>query len=107
MWQVNYALSAAMVVVIFAGFNKKAYTSPTNLPVLVALLLLYGWVINVIPAWGALYFTWKLFYGFDLNAKTECVQYRLELDSVPAPVYTPSIWPQAVKEIFFVTALRF
>ncbi|XP_009883205.1 PREDICTED: retinal-specific ATP-binding cassette transporter [Charadrius vociferus] len=46
MWDIaNYALSAGMVVVIFAGFNKKAYTSPTNLPVLVALLLLYGWAI--------------------------------------------------------------
>ncbi|XP_014794448.1 PREDICTED: retinal-specific ATP-binding cassette transporter [Calidris pugnax] len=46
MWDiVNYALSAGMVVVIFAGFNKKAYTSPTNLPALVALLLLYGWAI--------------------------------------------------------------
>ncbi|NXW29242.1 ABCA4 protein, partial [Phaetusa simplex] len=46
MWDiVNYALSAGMVVVIFVGFNKKAYTSPTNLPVLVALLLLYGWAI--------------------------------------------------------------
>ncbi|NXL55933.1 ABCA4 protein, partial [Chordeiles acutipennis] len=42
---VNYALSAGMVVVIFIGFNKKAYTSPTNLPVLVALLLLYGWAV--------------------------------------------------------------
>ncbi|XP_075281062.1 retinal-specific phospholipid-transporting ATPase ABCA4 [Opisthocomus hoazin] len=46
MWDiVNYALSAGMVVLIFAGFNKKAYTSPTNLPVLVALLLLYGWAV--------------------------------------------------------------
>ncbi|NXY52990.1 ABCA4 protein, partial [Callaeas wilsoni] len=46
MWDiVNYTLSAGMVVAIFAGFNKKAYTSPTNLPVLVALLLLYGWAI--------------------------------------------------------------
>ncbi|XP_009332142.1 PREDICTED: retinal-specific ATP-binding cassette transporter [Pygoscelis adeliae] len=46
MWDiVNYALSAGMVVVIFAGFNKKAYTSPTNFPVLVALLLLYGWAV--------------------------------------------------------------
>ncbi|NXO00745.1 ABCA4 protein, partial [Rhinopomastus cyanomelas] len=46
MWDiVNYALSAGMVVVIFAAFNKKAYTSPTNLPVLVALLLLYGWAV--------------------------------------------------------------
>uniref|UniRef100_A0A8C4JVZ9 ATP binding cassette subfamily A member 4 n=1 Tax=Dromaius novaehollandiae TaxID=8790 RepID=A0A8C4JVZ9_DRONO len=46
MWDiVNYAMSAGMVVGIFAGFNKKAYTSPTNLPVLVALLLLYGWAV--------------------------------------------------------------
>ncbi|NXK47809.1 ABCA4 protein, partial [Chauna torquata] len=46
MWDiVIYALSAGMVVVIFAGFKKKAYTSPTNLPVLVALLLLYGWAV--------------------------------------------------------------
>nr|XP_010308903.1 PREDICTED: retinal-specific ATP-binding cassette transporter [Balearica regulorum gibbericeps] len=46
MWDmVNYALSAGMVVAIFAGFNKKAYTSPTNLPVLIALLLLYGWAV--------------------------------------------------------------
>ncbi|NWU92033.1 ABCA4 protein, partial [Upupa epops] len=46
MWDiVNYALSAGMVVIIFTGFNKKAYTSPTNLPVLVALLLLYGWAV--------------------------------------------------------------
>ncbi|XP_009076194.1 PREDICTED: retinal-specific ATP-binding cassette transporter, partial [Acanthisitta chloris] len=42
---VNYALSAGMVVAIFAGFDKKAYASPTNLPVLVALLLLYGWAV--------------------------------------------------------------
>uniref|UniRef100_A0A8C3D0W6 P-type phospholipid transporter n=1 Tax=Cairina moschata TaxID=8855 RepID=A0A8C3D0W6_CAIMO len=46
MWDiVNYAVSAGLVVVIFAGFKKKAYTSPTNLPVLVALLLLYGWAV--------------------------------------------------------------
>ncbi|NXA12997.1 ABCA4 protein, partial [Sapayoa aenigma] len=46
MWDmVNYALSAAMVVAIFAAFNKKAYASQTNLPVLVALLLLYGWAV--------------------------------------------------------------
>ncbi|XP_027735766.1 retinal-specific ATP-binding cassette transporter isoform X3 [Empidonax traillii] len=42
---VNYALSAGMVVAIFTGFNKKAYASPTNLPVFVALLLLYGWAV--------------------------------------------------------------
>ncbi|NWJ07429.1 ABCA4 protein, partial [Crypturellus undulatus] len=46
MWDiVNYAVSAGMVVGIFIGFNKKAYTSPTNLPVLIALLLLYGWAV--------------------------------------------------------------
>uniref|UniRef100_A0A674GFY0 P-type phospholipid transporter n=1 Tax=Taeniopygia guttata TaxID=59729 RepID=A0A674GFY0_TAEGU len=46
MWDImNYALSAGMVVAIFAGFNKKAYASPANLPVLVALLLLYGWAV--------------------------------------------------------------
>ncbi|XP_025893681.1 retinal-specific ATP-binding cassette transporter [Nothoprocta perdicaria] len=42
---VNYALSAGMVVGIFIAFDKKAYTSPTNLPVLIALLLLYGWAV--------------------------------------------------------------
>lgn len=40
--QMNYAVSAALVVSIFIGFQKKAYTSPDNLPALVALLLLYG-----------------------------------------------------------------
>ncbi|XP_066547830.1 retinal-specific phospholipid-transporting ATPase ABCA4 isoform X2 [Amia ocellicauda] len=42
----NYSLSTAMVVGIFIGFDKKAYTSPTNLPALVALLLLYGWSVT-------------------------------------------------------------
>uniref|UniRef100_A0A8C4Y6C3 P-type phospholipid transporter n=1 Tax=Gopherus evgoodei TaxID=1825980 RepID=A0A8C4Y6C3_9SAUR len=42
---VNYTVSAGMVVGIFIGFEKKAYTSPSNLPVLIALLLLYGWAV--------------------------------------------------------------
>uniref|UniRef100_A0A670JDL6 P-type phospholipid transporter n=1 Tax=Podarcis muralis TaxID=64176 RepID=A0A670JDL6_PODMU len=42
---VNYAVSAGLVVGIFIGFKKKAYTSPSNLPALIALLLLYGWAI--------------------------------------------------------------
>ncbi|RXM35459.1 Retinal-specific ATP-binding cassette transporter [Acipenser ruthenus] len=42
----NYSVSAAMVVGIFIGFDKKAYTSSTNLPALVALLLLYGWSVT-------------------------------------------------------------
>lgn len=41
--QVNYSLSAAMVVGIFVAFNKQCYTSATNLPALVTLLLLYGY----------------------------------------------------------------
>ncbi|KAM6948363.1 retinal-specific phospholipid-transporting ATPase ABCA4 [Aplochiton taeniatus] len=43
---VNYSLSAAMVVGIFMAFNKKCYTSPTNLPALIALLFLYGWSVT-------------------------------------------------------------
>ncbi|KAJ8409561.1 hypothetical protein AAFF_G00229620 [Aldrovandia affinis] len=42
----NYSISTAMVVGIFVGFDKKCYTSPTNLPALVALLLLYGWSVT-------------------------------------------------------------
>ncbi|KAM6217102.1 retinal-specific phospholipid-transporting ATPase ABCA4 [Rhynchocyon petersi] len=42
---VNYAVSAGLVVGIFVGFQKKAYTSPNNLPALIALLMLYGWAV--------------------------------------------------------------
>ncbi|XP_030259953.1 retinal-specific phospholipid-transporting ATPase ABCA4-like isoform X2 [Sparus aurata] len=43
---VNYCLSTAMVVGIFMAFDKKCYTSPSNLPALIALLLLYGWSVT-------------------------------------------------------------
>uniref|UniRef100_A0AAR2JJ54 P-type phospholipid transporter n=1 Tax=Pygocentrus nattereri TaxID=42514 RepID=A0AAR2JJ54_PYGNA len=43
---VNYSISSAMVVGIFVAFDKKCYTSPTNLPALVALLCLYGWSVT-------------------------------------------------------------
>ncbi|XP_075878067.1 retinal-specific phospholipid-transporting ATPase ABCA4-like [Nelusetta ayraudi] len=43
---VNYSLSAAMVVGIFMAFDKKCYTSPSNLPALITLLLLYGWSVT-------------------------------------------------------------
>ncbi|XP_029110683.1 retinal-specific ATP-binding cassette transporter-like [Scleropages formosus] len=43
---INYSVSAAMVVGIFVAFDKKCYTSPTNLRALVALLLLYGWSVT-------------------------------------------------------------
>ncbi|XP_030254763.1 retinal-specific phospholipid-transporting ATPase ABCA4a isoform X2 [Sparus aurata] len=43
---VNYSISAAMVVEIFIFFNKKCYTSPTNLQPLIALLMLYGWSVT-------------------------------------------------------------
>uniref|UniRef100_A0A8C5ANL4 ATP-binding cassette, sub-family A (ABC1), member 4b n=1 Tax=Gadus morhua TaxID=8049 RepID=A0A8C5ANL4_GADMO len=36
----------AMVVGIFMAFDKKCYTSPTNLPALITLLLLYGWSVT-------------------------------------------------------------
>lgn len=39
----SYSLSAAMVIGIFVAFDKKCYTSASNLPALVALLLLYGY----------------------------------------------------------------
>nr|XP_034356614.1 retinal-specific phospholipid-transporting ATPase ABCA4 isoform X2 [Arvicanthis niloticus] len=46
LWDImNYAVSAGLVVGIFIGFQKKAYTSTENLPALVALLMLYGWAV--------------------------------------------------------------
>ncbi|XP_052036865.1 retinal-specific phospholipid-transporting ATPase ABCA4 [Apodemus sylvaticus] len=46
LWDImNYAVSAGLVVGIFVGFQKKAYTSTDNLPALVALLMLYGWAV--------------------------------------------------------------
>ncbi|KAG9483136.1 hypothetical protein GDO78_009208 [Eleutherodactylus coqui] len=45
-WDIaNYAVSVVMVVLIFIGFEKKAYTSSTNLPALIALLFFYGWAV--------------------------------------------------------------
>ncbi|XP_013862947.1 retinal-specific ATP-binding cassette transporter [Austrofundulus limnaeus] len=43
---INYSVSTAMVVGIFMAFDKKCYTSQTNLPALIALLLLYGWSVT-------------------------------------------------------------
>ncbi|KAK7944422.1 hypothetical protein WMY93_000150 [Mugilogobius chulae] len=43
---INYCLSTAMVVGIFMAFDKKCYTSSTNLPALITLLLLYGWSVT-------------------------------------------------------------
>uniref|UniRef100_A0A4W4GCC2 ABC transporter domain-containing protein n=1 Tax=Electrophorus electricus TaxID=8005 RepID=A0A4W4GCC2_ELEEL len=43
---INYSMSTAMVVGIFLAFDKKCYTSASNLPALVALLLLYGWSVT-------------------------------------------------------------
>uniref|UniRef100_A0A8D2AMA5 ATP binding cassette subfamily A member 4 n=1 Tax=Sciurus vulgaris TaxID=55149 RepID=A0A8D2AMA5_SCIVU len=46
LWDImNYAVSAGLVVGIFMGFQKKAYTSPRSLPALIALLMLYGWAV--------------------------------------------------------------
>ncbi|XP_077391609.1 ATP-binding cassette, sub-family A (ABC1), member 7 isoform X2 [Festucalex cinctus] len=42
----NYSIPAIIVVLIFVGFQQKAYVSETNLPALILLLLLYGWSIT-------------------------------------------------------------
>uniref|UniRef100_A0A7M4G151 ATP binding cassette subfamily A member 7 n=1 Tax=Crocodylus porosus TaxID=8502 RepID=A0A7M4G151_CROPO len=42
----NYLVPAALVVLIFLGFQQKSYVSAANLPSLVLLLLLYGWSIT-------------------------------------------------------------
>ncbi|KAI3368623.1 hypothetical protein L3Q82_025633 [Scortum barcoo] len=42
----NYSVPAAMVVLIFIGFQQRSYVSETNLPALVLLLLFYGWSIT-------------------------------------------------------------
>ncbi|XP_020558036.1 ATP-binding cassette sub-family A member 1 isoform X1 [Oryzias latipes] len=42
----NYAVPAAMVVLIFIGFQQKSYVSEQNLPALILLLLFYGWSIT-------------------------------------------------------------
>ncbi|XP_077480293.1 retinal-specific phospholipid-transporting ATPase ABCA4-like [Stigmatopora argus] len=43
---VNYSISALLVVQIFIFFDKKCYTSKTNLQPLIALLMLYGWSVT-------------------------------------------------------------
>ncbi|CAL9697713.1 unnamed protein product [Knipowitschia caucasica] len=42
----NYSISAVLVVEIFKFFDKKCYTSPTNLQPLVSLFMLYGWSVT-------------------------------------------------------------
>ncbi|XP_078010201.1 phospholipid-transporting ATPase ABCA7-like isoform X1 [Phascolarctos cinereus] len=42
----NYLVPAALVVLIFLGFQQRAYVAPPNLPALLLLLLLYGWSIT-------------------------------------------------------------
>ncbi|XP_056678235.1 phospholipid-transporting ATPase ABCA7 isoform X2 [Monodelphis domestica] len=42
----NYLIPTILVVLIFLGFQQKAYVSPQNLPALLLLLLLYGWSIT-------------------------------------------------------------
>ncbi|XP_061418243.1 phospholipid-transporting ATPase ABCA1-like isoform X5 [Lethenteron reissneri] len=42
----NYTVPATLVVLIFLCFQQQSYTSAANLPVLITLLLLYGWSIT-------------------------------------------------------------
>ncbi|XP_064626259.1 phospholipid-transporting ATPase ABCA1-like isoform X3 [Lineus longissimus] len=41
----NYIVPATLCIFIFLAFNKQSYVSADNAPVLVSLLLLYGWAI--------------------------------------------------------------
>ncbi|XP_034027520.1 retinal-specific phospholipid-transporting ATPase ABCA4-like [Thalassophryne amazonica] len=43
---VNYSISAALVVQIFIFFEKRCYTSETNIQPFIALLMLYGWSVT-------------------------------------------------------------
>ncbi|XP_043916268.1 phospholipid-transporting ATPase ABCA1-like [Protopterus annectens] len=42
----NYLVPCVIVIVIFLCFQQKSYVSGQNLPVLILLLLLYGWSIT-------------------------------------------------------------
>lgn len=43
-WQCNYIIPCVIVIVIFLCFQQEAYVSSANLPALVLLLIMYGWV---------------------------------------------------------------
>lgn len=45
--QLNYTVPATMVVLIFISFQQQSYVSEKNLPALILLLLLYGYVYAV------------------------------------------------------------
>ncbi|GAB1288076.1 Retinal-specific phospholipid-transporting ATPase ABCA4 [Apodemus speciosus] len=67
LWDImNYAVSAGLVVGIFIGFQKKAYTSTDNLPALVALLMLYGFPSTAYVALSCA----NLFIGINSSAIT-------------------------------------
>uniref|UniRef100_UPI00358F4AA8 ATP-binding cassette sub-family A member 2 isoform X1 n=1 Tax=Myxine glutinosa TaxID=7769 RepID=UPI00358F4AA8 len=42
----NYLVPALCCIIILIGFDMPAYTSPSNLPAVLALFLLYGWSIT-------------------------------------------------------------
>ncbi|XP_069561182.1 phospholipid-transporting ATPase ABCA1 [Brachyistius frenatus] len=42
----NYIIPCLIVIVIFLCFQQQAYVSPSNLPALILLLILYGWSIT-------------------------------------------------------------
>nr|XP_033770847.1 phospholipid-transporting ATPase ABCA1-like [Geotrypetes seraphini] len=42
----NYLVPCVIVIILFLCFQQKAYVSSSNLPVLILLLVLYGWSIT-------------------------------------------------------------
>ncbi|XP_078532688.1 phospholipid-transporting ATPase ABCA1-like isoform X3 [Lissotriton helveticus] len=42
----NYLVPCVIVIILFLCFQQKAYVSAANLPVLILLLILYGWSIT-------------------------------------------------------------
>ncbi|XP_029466633.1 ATP-binding cassette sub-family A member 1-like [Rhinatrema bivittatum] len=42
----NYLVPCVIVVILFLSFQQKAYVSASNFPVLILLLILYGWSVT-------------------------------------------------------------
>ncbi|CAI5650790.1 unnamed protein product [Oreochromis niloticus] len=76
----NYTIPAIMVVLIFISFQQQSYVSETNLPVLILLLLFYGWSITplmypasfvfTVPSTAYVFLTSNLFIGINGSIAT-------------------------------------
>ncbi|KAF3836109.1 hypothetical protein F7725_028667 [Dissostichus mawsoni] len=81
----NYSISAALVVEIFIFFDKKCYTSPTNIQPLISLLMLYGFAFCDI-LWAYLMLFSSL--SFSLSWSVTPMMYPMSFAfSVPSTAY--------------------